>query len=282
MPIPLINTTDLATLLQDQTKRTVICDCRFDLADPEAGLRHYSAGHMPGAVHIDLDRVLSRKAGPEQGRHPLPAREDFTAAMAAAGVSSDTWVVCYDACDSMYASRLWWMLRWIGHAKVLVLDGGLKAWMKSGGPLSTGEAEEHPAGTLTVGESLVDTIDYDQVVENLDSRTAQVIDARSPERFRGEGETIDPVGGHIPGAVNRFFKDNLQPDGCFKSAPTLRQEFLAYLDGQEPAKVISQCGSGVTACHNLLAMEIAGLHGAALYPGSWSQWCNTAGSPISR
>jgi thiosulfate/3-mercaptopyruvate sulfurtransferase len=279
--MPLINVTDLVSRLQDKTKKTVVCDCRFDLADPEAGLRHYEAGHIPGAVHIDLDRVLSRKTQPEQGRHPLPSREDFAAAMAAAGVSNDTWVVCYDACDSMYASRLWWMLRWIGHAQVLVLDGGLAAWMKSGDPLSTGKEEKHPGGTLVVGAPLVSTVDYEGVRENLASREVRIIDARSPERFRGEGETIDPVGGHIPGAVNRFFKDNLQPDGCFKSAPILRQELSACLGGREPTRVISQCGSGVTACHNLLAMEIAGLHGAVLYPGSWSQWCNTAGSPIS-
>jgi len=201
--------------------------------------------------------------------------------MALAGVSEGTCVVCYDACDSMYASRLWWMLRWAGHAQTVVLDGGQEAWEKSGGVLSTAPAVNRPTGTLAVSKPLVSTVDYEQVRENLDTGNLQIIDARNPERFRGENETIDPIGGHIPNAVNRFFKDNLQPDGTFKPAQALRREFVACMGNREPAKIVNQCGSGVTACHNLLAMEIAGLQGAALYPGSWSQWCNMPGSPVA-
>ena len=282
MPTPLISVSDLADRLQDSASNLIVCDCRFDLADPDAGARQYAAGHLPGAVYVDLDKVLSHKAGPQQGRHPLPARDAFAAAMAALGVSAGTRVVCYDAGDGMFAARLWWMLKWIGHAEVVVLDGGLAAWQQAGGAISTDAAPQRPAGTLVAGETLVSTVDYDVVRQNLADGTWQVVDARSPDRFRGENETIDPVGGHIPGALNRFFKDNLQSDGRFKSPQTLRQEFTDILGSRDPATVISQCGSGVTACHNLLAMEVAGLQGAALYPGSWSQWCNVPDSPIAR
>ena len=178
----------------------------------------------------------------------------------------------------MFAARLWWMLRWVGHEKVAVLDGGLPAWLASGMWLST-EASPRVLGTLTDRPSLVATVTANDLLANLSNEKLTVVDARAPDRFRGENETIDPVGGHIPGAKNRFFKENLQADGNFKSAEQLRQEFSAVL--ADPAQAVMQCGSGVTACHNLLALEIAGLQGAALYPGSWSEWCADPARPVA-
>lgn len=278
---PIISAQELSDLLKT-ADNLVVCDCRFELSNPSAGLQLYNDGHIPGARHVDLDQVLSVKGAPEQGRHPLPAREHFAQTMAAIGISDHSHVVCYDANDSMFAARLWWMLRWIGHDNVSVLDGGLKLWQEAGFPVTTEPPEPAREGRLTLRDSLTKTVSYEEVLANIDSAERLVVDARSPDRFRGENETLDPVGGHIPGAANRFFKDNLQANGAFKNAETLRQELGASLQGQQPERVISQCGSGVTACHNLLAMEIAGLSGASLYPGSWSQWSNTKDAPIAR
>jgi len=277
---PLISAQELSTLL-DTASNLVVCDCRFELTNPSLGLRLYNDGHIPGARHVDLDQVLSIKGTPDQGRHPLPAREQFAQTMAAIGISDATHVVCYDANDSMFAARLWWMLRWIGHANVSVLDGGLKLWQQGGFPVTTEPPQPAKEGILSLRDSLTQTVEYDEVLANISAAERLVLDARSPDRFRGENETLDPIGGHIPGAANRFFKDNLQADGRFKEAETLRKELTASLQGQQPERVISQCGSGVTACHNLLAMEVAGLSGAALYPGSWSQWSNTSGAPVA-
>jgi len=187
-------------------------------------------------------------------------------------------VVVYDANGGMFRARLCWMLRWVGHDAVAVLDGGLPAWQALELPLSQAAAPR-PHGTIALRPPLVATIDADTVLANLAQRARTVVDARAPERFRGENETLDPVGGHIPGAKNRFFKDNLQADGRFKPAAQLRAEWLAVLDA--PQQAIMQCGSGVTACHNLLALEAAGLPGAALYPGSWSEWCADAARPVA-
>ena len=278
---PLISAQELSSLL-DTAGNLVVCDCRFELGNPQRGLDLYNGGHIPGARHVDLDQVLSIKGAPEQGRHPLPAREHFAQAMAAIGISNDSHVVCYDANDSMFAARLWWMLRWIGHANVSVLDGGFNLWQQAGYSVTTEPPQPAKEGMLTLRDSLTKTVDYEEVLANISSAQRVVIDARSPDRFRGENETLDPVGGHIPGAANRFFKDNLQANGAFKDAETLRNELSTSLQGQKPENVISQCGSGVSACHNLLAMEVAGLSGAALYPGSWSQWSNTKGAPVDR
>ena len=213
-----------------------------------------------------------------RGRHPLPDRATFIANLQRWGINNDTQVVVYDAQGGMFAARLWWMLRWVGHEKVAVLDGGLPAWLASGMWLST-EASPRVLGTLTDRPSLVATVTANDLLANLSNEKLTVVDARAPDRFRGENETIDPVGGHIPGAKNRFFKENLQADGNFKSAEQLRQEFSAVL--ADPAQAVMQCGSGVTACHNLLALEIAGLQGAALYPGSWSEWCADPARPVA-
>lgn len=181
----------------------------------------------------------------------------------------------------MFAARLWWMLRWAGHAAVSVLDGGLAAWKETGLPLSA-ETPRRAPGDLALQAPLAATVDYARVLQNLDGGKQLLVDARSPDRFRGENETLDPAGGHIPGARNRFFKDNLEPDGRFKPAAVLRREFEALLGGHPAQQVVSQCGSGVTACHNILAMAIAGLPAPLLYPGSWSEWCAQPGAPLAR
>jgi len=216
--------------------------------------------------------------GKFKGRHPLPQRQDFIDAMQALGLNAATQVVAYDAQGGMYAARLWWLLRWIGHAQVAVLDGGLQAWQGQGGALSTA-VPAAVRGNLHDQPALVSSIDVDGVLANISSKKMLVVDARAADRYRGENETIDAVGGHIPGAGNRFFKDNLDADGRFKPATTLRAEWSAVLDNAQMA--IMQCGSGVTACHNLLALEVAGLPGASLYPGSWSEWSADPARPVA-
>ncbi|GAB3627060.1 3-mercaptopyruvate sulfurtransferase [Pandoraea terrae] len=259
----------------------VIFDCRFDLAAPAAGEAAYVDGHIFGAFYLNLDRDLSGPTTGKNGRHPLPDRDELVRLLAAYGVSNGQQVVAYDAQGGVYAARLWWLLRWLGHEAVAVLDGGLPAWQAAGLPLDAAVPEDPPQGTFTPGEPLATTADAAALERNLSTHERLVIDARAPDRYRGENETLDPVGGHIPGAANRFFKDNLGPDGRFKPAATLRAEFSQLLGTQHPERVISQCGSGVTACHNLLAMEVAGLHGASLYPGSWSEWCADPRRPVA-
>ena len=259
-----------------------IFDCRHDLAQPElAGPEAYAAGHLPGAYFLHLDRDLSGAKTGRNGRHPLPDPEVFAQTMRAFGVSEDTQVVAYDEGSGMFAARLWWLLRWIGHARAAVLDGGIAAWQKAGGLLDAAVPASPSPGQLSVQLQDI-TIDAPTLLANLGAPSPVVVDARAPDRFRGENETLDPVGGHIPGARNRFFRDNLGPDGRFKPAEALREEWLNVLAGASADAVVSQCGSGVTACHNLLAMELAGLRGARLYPGSWSEWCADPQRPVAR
>ncbi|MBI5717656.1 MAG: sulfurtransferase [Burkholderiales bacterium] len=278
---PLISASELRDRLADPAAKTLVADCSFELADPAAGRRAYDAGHVPGAVYVHLEEQLSAAKTGRNGRHPLPKRAQFAAAMAAWGADDDTLVVGYDNAGGMYAARLWWMLRWVGHGAAAVLDGGVAAWKAEGGPLVVAEPGAHRRGGFSLRASLAPIADYAAVKANVDSGERLVLDARAPDRFRGENETLDPIGGHIPGAVNRLFRDNLGADGHFKPAAQLRAEFERLLGGRSGAAVISQCGSGVTACHNLLAMEVAGLHGAALYPGSWSEWCAQPGAAIA-
>ncbi|MFZ6800612.1 sulfurtransferase [Undibacterium sp. Di24W] len=263
----------------------IIVDCRHDLMDAQAGRNAYDAGHIAGAVFANLDHDLSGAKhddnGVFRGRHPLPKPDDLLAALRRFGINNETQVVAYDAHGGMFAARLWWLLRSIGHASVAVLDGGLAAWTAAGHILQT-EFVQNPAGEIVAKPPLNTQLDVAAIVKNLnadDEKKLQIVDARAADRFRGENETIDPVGGHIPGATNRFFKDNLQADGRFKSAEQLRQDWQSLLN--DPEKAVMQCGSGVTACHNLLALEIAGLHGTALYPGSWSEWCSDATRPVA-
>ncbi|MEC5387077.1 sulfurtransferase [Uliginosibacterium sp. H3] len=260
----------------------LILDLRHDLAQPAAGRDAYATGHIPGAIFLQLDEDLSGAKNGRNGRHPLPAREQFAARLAELGLNRHTQVVAYDAQGGMFAARLWWMLRWVGHSAVAVLDGGLPAWQASGGALSQAVPSARPRGDFTAADSLVTQVSATEVLASLGKTQKLIIDARAPDRFRGENETLDPVGGHIPGAANRFFRDNLQADGSFKPAQQLREEFMTAQQAYATGDIIMQCGSGVTACHNLLALEIAGLYGAALYPGSWSEWCSDPARPIAR
>jgi thiosulfate/3-mercaptopyruvate sulfurtransferase len=260
----------------------VILDCRHDLANLAAGREAYAAGHIPGALFADVESDLSgAKRGADgqfHGRHPLPERAAFIDTLRSWGIGDDTQVVACDAHGGMFAARLWWMLRWVGHPAVAVLDGGIAAWQAAGLPLSS-EVPRRAPGSIADKGQLAGTVTAADLLANIGSGERTVIDARAPDRFRGENETIDPVGGHIPGAKSRFFKDNLQADGRFKDAAQLRDEWRELVS--DPASAVMQCGSGVTACHNLLALEIAGMPGAALYPGSWSEWCSDPARPVA-
>lgn len=277
----LIQPDELQSLLQADPAAVLVCDCSFDLTDPQAGRRAHDAAHVPGAVYVSLDDVLSTAKTGSNGRHPLPTVEEFAARMAALGLEPGMQVVGYDNAGGMYAARLWWMLRWAGHEAVAVLDGGLAAWRDAGFPASDLATPARAAGRFAPAPTLVKRVDYDTLRSHVEAGDRLVIDARAADRFRGENETLDPVGGHIPGARNRFFKDNLTAQGRFKPAAELRDGFAAVLGDTAPARVIAQCGSGVTACHNLLAMEVAGLGGATLYPGSWSEWSAQPGAPVA-
>ncbi|ANN77901.1 sulfurtransferase [Bordetella flabilis] len=277
----LISAPDLAKLLS-RRDAPLLVDCRFDLMDPQAGQRAYRQAHIPGAHYLHLEDDLSGAVTGRNGRHPLPDREGFAARMAALGVDDDTQILAYDGAGGMYAARLWWLMRWIGHRAVAVLDGGLDAWTAAGYPMTEAPTPAAArAGRLCVREALVRTVSHQDVRGNLATRARLVVDARAPDRFRGENETIDPVGGHIPGARNRLFRDNLTALGYFRAPEDLRTAYATLLGEYRPEQTINQCGSGVTACHNLLAMEIAGLPGAALYPGSWSEWCVQPSAPIA-
>ena len=293
----LISAPELAALRDQTPTGTVVIDCRHDLMQADAGLLAYQAGHLPGALFADVSHDLAdhtpSKDGRFKGRHPLPQRAAWLATLAGWGIDNDTQVVAYDAHGGMFAARLWWMLRWVGHAAVAVLDGGVPAWQAHGFALSTAVEPGPAPGKITDRPALVKTVDADQLLLDIathplaDARSHAVIDARAPDRFRGENETLDPVGGHIPGARNRFFKDNLQTDGRFKTTDALRKEWdqiigkTAESGNGNTQQSVMQCGSGVTACHNLLALEIAGLPGAALYPGSWSEWCADPARPVA-
>jgi thiosulfate/3-mercaptopyruvate sulfurtransferase len=271
----LISANDTAAHNADPAWRIV--DCRHDLTDTGAGERAYRDGHIPNAHFLHLDRDLSGPKTGKNGRHPLPDPETLARRLGHIGISNATQVIAYDDSGGMFAARLWWLLRWLGHDNVAVLDGGLSAWRKAGLPLTDEAPVSSPA--RFDWKLAQPTVKADDLQLLLHSPDILIVDARAPDRFRGENETLDPVGGHIPGAVNRFFKDNLAADGRFKPAAQLRSEWDTVLNGRRAAAVVNQCGSGVTACHNLLAMEIAGLHGARLYPGSWSEWCSDPARP---
>ena len=276
---PLVHVDTLAAHLADPT--WIVFDCRHDLMAPAAGEAAYREGHLDGARFAHLDRDLSGAKDGDSGRHPLPTREAFADFLARSGVRRDSVVVAYDASNSLYAARLWWMTRWIGHANVVVLDGGLAAWTGAGHP-TTATLPVPERGDLVVGASLVTLVDTHDVEANLATQARLVVDARAPERYRGEVEPLDPVAGHIPGAANHPMALALEADGRFKDAAALRTAFASTLGDRSPDAVIQSCGSGVTACHGLLAMEVAGLPGAALYAGSWSAWCADPSRPVAR
>jgi thiosulfate/3-mercaptopyruvate sulfurtransferase len=274
----LIDPTELLALMASDAP-LVVLDCSFDLADGEAGERSYREGHVPGARHVHLDRDLCGARTGRNGRHPLPDRHVFAASVGAWGITPQTQVVAVDRQQAMYAARLWWMLRWLGHQAVAVLDGGLPAWQAAGGTLESSPSAAAPQPPYPAREPLATTIDADTLARGLGR--IGLIDARAPERFRGEIEPLDARAGHIPGAVNRFFKDNLADDGRFKTPAQLHAEFAPMLQGHPDAPVVQQCGSGVTACHNLFALELSGWGGSMLYPGSWSEWSCDPARPVA-
>ena len=274
----LISVSDLAAHLNDA--EWVVCDCRHELADTEAGRRAYGASHLPGARFVHLDEDLSAPRTGRNGRHPLPDPDRFARRLGELRIANDTQVIAYDASGGYYAARLWWMLRWLGHAAAAVLDGGWDAWRSATHPITVQLPDIKPA-RFARGAALADTVSTEEIALDLGTWQRRLLDARAPNRFRGENETLDPVGGHIPGAANRFFQLNLGADGKFKPPAALRQEFEAATGSAAPSDVVHYCGSGVTACHNLLAMEVAGLSGSHLYPGSWSEWCSNPDRPIA-
>ncbi|MCL6263963.1 sulfurtransferase [Craterilacuibacter sp. RT1T] len=273
----LISARDLAALPADTT---AVLDCRFQLADPAYGERAYLAGHVPGAHYLHLDTDLSGSKSGRNGRHPLPDSHLLAQKLGLLGIGADSQVVVYDDAGGMFAARAWFLLRLLGHRAVAVLDGGVGAWLRAGGVLSSALSPSTLRPFMS-SPALTQVVDAAAVLANLAAPVFAVVDARSPERFRGEGETLDPVGGHIPAALNRFFQANLGVDGCFKPAAELAAEWQALLGGRLASEVVHQCGSGVTACVNLLAMEYAGLAGSRLYPGSWSEWCSDPARPVS-
>jgi len=262
-----------------------VIDCRFDLMNPGGGHRAYLEGHIPGARYADLNRELSAPVSPTSGRHPLPIPSDFARTLARLGVGRASQVIAYDDSAGAFAARAWWMLRWVGHAAVAVLDGGIKAWVSAGGALQSGEEEPVPTAEVSYLSATADAsavIGTAELERRLSDPAFLLIDARAGERFAGTVEPIDAVAGHVEGAVNHPFSANLGAEGRFLPAPVLREAWERRLAGRSPTQVAAMCGSGVTACHNLLSLEVAGLRGAKLYAGSWSEWIRDPRRPISR
>ena len=279
MDTTLISTAELAARLADPA--IAIVDVRHDLGQPDSwGEGEYRRAHLPSARFAHLDRDLSAPKSGTNGRHPLPSPETCAAVFGRLGIDGSRQVVAYDQGPGSYAARLWWMLRWLGHDAVAVLDGGYAAWTREGRPVTA----DVPAirATPFVARPRESKVDAATVAASLASRSPLLIDARGRERFRGDVEPIDKVAGHIPGSINRPYTENLTADGTFKPAGELRADFAALIEGRDPTAIVHTCGSGVTACHNLLAMEHAGLRGARLYPGSWSEWSADPARPIAR
>jgi len=255
-----------------------VVDVRHLLADVDHGERAYAEAHIPGAFFLHCDRDLSGPMNGSNGRHPLPDPQVLAARLGSIGIGRQTQVVAYDDSQGMIAGRLWWLLRWLGHDAVAVLDGGWQAWQESGGAVSAELPQPMPYAFVPGQRNYA--VDVQFIRKMLDAPSMCLVDGRASDRFRGENETIDPVGGHIPGALNRFFRDNLASDGFFKPASELANEWRGILAGEDAAAVVHYCGSGVSACHNILAMEIAGLPGSRLYGGSWSEWCADPRRPV--
>ncbi len=271
----LISTGVLAGHLDDP----VIVDCRFKLDDEAWGQREYQAAHIPGEVYAHLDRDLSGPKTGTNGRHPLPDPGVLAETFGRLGIADGVQVVAYDQDNGMYASRLWWLLRWLGHDRVAVLDGGFAKWKTEGREI-TSDVETRPRQTFVAAPRADMSVDAAAVASLMQNKEWRLVDARAAERYRGDVEPLDKVAGHIPGAVNHFFQTNLDASGIFRSAEDLRAHLRASLGGASVDHVVCYCGSGVTACHNLLALEHVGLTGAKLYPGSWSEWCSDPTRPI--
>ena len=293
----LISVPELQALM-DSGAPLMVFDCSFDLATPSTGEQHYLDTHLPGAVYAHLDDALSAPHGVpgahgtvitahdadapvSGGRHPLPSRERFAIWLSSVGFANGMQAVVYDRNNTAYCGRLWWMLKWMGHDAVAVLDGGLQAWQAAGGSVASGIEPSHFQTNFRIGEPLGRLVGADEVLQHLQQPTQTLLDARAPARFRGETEPMDAVAGHIPGALNRPFAENFGPEGRFKQPEVLRAEFDALLAGRDPASVVHHCGSGVTANPNLLAMELAGLGHSALFAGSWSEWISDPARPVA-
>jgi thiosulfate/3-mercaptopyruvate sulfurtransferase len=281
--------------LVDAKARLMVFDCSFDLMDPPAGEKQYLQSHIPGAVYASLETALSDKGQPDAqgnlqphadspsgGRHPLPSREKFATWLSGVGFANDMQAVVYDRNGANFCGRLWWMLKWVGHDAVAVLDGGLQAWEAAGGAVSAGAEPSHFQSNFEPGEPLRRLVTTDEVARGLGQPAQTLVDARAPQRFRGELEPLDPVAGHIPGALNRPFAQNLGPDGRFKPPAQLRSEFEQLLAGRDPAGVVHHCGSGVSAVPNVIAMELAGFAPTGLYAGSWSEWSRNPALPVEK
>ncbi|MDC1072551.1 sulfurtransferase [Gammaproteobacteria bacterium] len=271
MQANLINADELETLLQSQA--VIVCDCRFSLNDPDAGRAAFEGSHIPGARYVDLERDLSGQITSSTGRHPLPAVDDWIDRAAGLGLTGGQKIVVYDHGPGVFAARLWWMLGWIGISDVWLLDGGFATWSKSGKSTISGEEPvELPSSNLTSLKEVNDLkADADEILKSLGGGVLSIVDAREPPRFSGEVEPLDAKAGHIPGAINYHFALNLE-DGKFRSHAKLKEAFEQVTAGRNPQNIIHSCGSGVTACHNLFAMEYSGIKGSRLYPGSWSEW----------
>jgi len=274
----IISTDALAAHLTDPN--LVIVDCRHNLTESDAGANAYRSAHLPGAFFLHLDRDLSGPKTGKNGRHPLPDIALLAATLGRIGIDGIKQVVTYDQNGGMWASRLWWMLQWLGHDRVAVLDGGLDKWIAEGRPVNA--ASSVARTTTFVPKPPRPTASAQEILQHLGDDTLTVLDARAPERYRGDIEPMDPVAGHIPGAINRPYSTNLTAQGTFKSAEALRHEFEGQFANRTAASIVHQCGSGVTACHNVLAMAIAGLPGSRLYPGSWSEWSSDTTRPVAR
>ena len=281
--------------LQAAGARLMVFDCSFDLMNPAAGHEQYRNAHIPGAVYASLATDLSDEGVIEPdgshhphpdaasgGRHPLPGRERFATWLSKVGLANDMQVVVYDRNGANYCGRLWWMLKWMGHDAVAVLDGGLQAWQAAGGSVTNRDEPAHFQQNFAPAPALLALVATETIAAALGNGRQTLIDARAAPRFRGEVEPLDPVAGHIPGALNRPFSQNIGADGRFKPADQLRAEFTALLAGRDPATVVHHCGSGVSAVPNLIAMEIAGLGPTALYAGSWSEWCRDPARPVEK
>ena len=256
-----------------------VVDCRYDLKDTTAGHRHYLEGHIPGAVYASLSHDLSGPPDGSNGRHPLPSVDAMRQTFGRLGITPGMQVVVYDQDMGMYASRLWWMLRHLGHDTVALLDGGWGKWTREGRPVLSGEETRQPT-TFPVRPPVEPVLNAADVSRVIGDASSLLIDARSPDRFAGQQETLDRAAGHIPGAVNHFFRRNAGEDGTMLPPEQLRATFEALLAGRAPEQAVIYCGSGVTACQNLLAMAHAGLHGSRLYPGSWSEWSSDPSRPV--
>lgn len=277
----LVETEALAAHLEDPA--WVVFDCRASLGDPDAGPKAYTASHIPGARHIHLERELSGQVTPDTGRHPLPNPRRLAEVLGRAGVGENSQIVAYDDMQGAYAARLWWLARWLGHKQVAVLNGGWQQWLKEERPVTQALPQQHSRNFPLRDASREAWMSVADVLELVRGRKrGLLLDARAATRFRGDEEPVDPVAGHVPGAVNMPYGENVAGDGRFKSPAELRRRFEHALAGVRADQAICMCGSGVTACHNLLAMEVAGLKGARLYAGSWSEWIRDPTRPVAR